>query len=233
MCLLTNAHSEAFWSHAFLLSGGSLGGVAAGLSPCSQRRHRRNRARNSHVARSADGVDTVQAFTDWMSSSGIVTSKKLEIVPDQEGGRCVVSTAPLEKGEVLVQLPQASAVSVAMEEGSTPGPELARLAGWWSRHTRSSIRLAAALVFQREKFQPYIDMLYPMERIYAPWLWEDADLKFLPRSLAMRAAARKKALDDAWQDLQAEGLAEAVPRELFLRAHHAAASRAFAGEDPA
>ena len=75
-------------------------------------------------------------------------------------------------------------------------------------------------------------MLYPMENIYAPWLWEDEDLRFLPEKLAANAAARRRALDSACADLKAKGLAEAVPEELFLRAHHAAASRAFAGEEP-
>ncbi|CAE7542084.1 Setd4, partial [Symbiodinium pilosum] len=132
-----------------------------------------------------------------MEASGIVTSKKLQIVPDEEEGRCVKSIAAIEKGEVLVQLPQASAASVQMSDTAGPGEGLEPLAGWWSRHTRSSIRLAAALVLQREKFQPYIDMLYPMESIYAPWLWEDQDLQFLPEKLAASAAARRKALESA------------------------------------
>ena len=148
-----------------------------------------------------------------MDTTGIVTSKKLQILPDQEDGRCVKCIDTIAKGEVLVQLPEASAVSVDMSETANPGPDLAPLADWWSRHTRSSIRLAAALVFQREKFGPYLDMLYPMENIYAPWLWEDQDLKFLPDGLAASAAARKKALESACKDLKA---GRAFPLPLFL-----------------
>lgn len=222
---------SAFWSH-FVVGSVGAGGVAAGLSRCSQRRHHQQ-ARAKHlacVARFADQANAVKGFIDWMDASGIVTSKKIEILPDQEGGRCVKSTAAIQKGEVLVQLPEASAASVDMSEKSPAPSVLAPLAEWWSGNPRSSIRLAAVLVFQREKFGPYIDMLYPMENIYAPWLWEDEDLKFLPDKLAAKAAARRRALDSACTDLKATGLAEAVPEELFLRAHHAAASRAFAGE---
>ena len=32
------------------------------------------------------------------------------------------------------------------------------------------------------------------------------------------------------KDLEREGLSAMIPRDLFLRAHHAAASRAFSGE---
>eukprot|EP00439_Symbiodinium_sp_Y106_P055385 s1008_g7.t1 len=221
---------SAFWSH-FVISV-SAGGVAVGLSRCSQRRHHQQaRAKRlACVARFADQSNAVKGFIDWMDASGIVTSNNLEILPDPEGGRCVKSTAAIQKGEVLVQLPEASAVSVDMSEASDAPSELAPLAEWWSGNPRSSIRLAAVLVFQREKFGPYIDMLYPMENIYAPWLWEDEDLRFLPEKLAANAAARRRALDSACADLKAKGLAEAVPEELFLRAHHAAASRAFAGE---
>ncbi|CAE7197256.1 Setd3 [Symbiodinium natans] len=222
---------SVFWSHVFVTSGVSMGGVAAFFCR-SQRRHRLKQARGAHLACFASRTEasTVQQFVDWMDTTGIVTSKKLQILPDQEDGRCVKCIDTIAKGEVLVQLPEASAVSVDMSETANPGPDLAPLADWWSRHTRSSIRLAAALVFQREKFGPYLDMLYPMENIYAPWLWEDQDLKFLPDGLAASAAARKKALESACKDLKAGGLAEQVPEELFLRAHHAAASRAFAGE---
>ena len=110
-----------------------------------------------------------------------------------------------------------------------PGP-LAPLEGWWMRHPRSSIRLAAKLVFQRENFAPYIDMLYPLEEIYAPWLWPKEDLIFLPPRMVKSALARKEALETAYSDLESEGLSDRIPRDLFLRAHHAAASRAFAGE---
>ncbi len=98
------------------------------------------------------------------------------------------------------------------------------------RHPRSSIRLAAKLVFQRENFAPYIDMLYPLEEIYAPWLWPKEDLIFLPPRMVKSALARKEALETAYSDLESEGLSDRIPRDLFLRAHHAAASRAFAGE---
>lgn len=98
------------------------------------------------------------------------------------------------------------------------------------RHPRSSIRLAAQLVSQRESFGPYIEMLYPLDQIYAPWLWPEKDLKFLPQRLADSALARKKALEKAYEDLEREGLSAMIPRDLFLRAHHAAASRAFSGE---
>ena len=59
-------------------------------------------------------------------------------------------------GEILVRLPAAAAVSVTMDD-SKPS---SALEGWWMRHPRSSIRLAALLVSQRENFGPYIEMLY-------------------------------------------------------------------------
>ena len=115
------------------------------------------------------------------------------------------------------------------DDASPPSPALEK---WWRRHQRSSLRLAALLVSQREKFGPYIDMLYPLDQIYAPWLWPEKDLKFLPPQLIESALARKKALEKACEDLKSEGLSEMIPKDLFLRAHHAAASRAFAGEAP-
>lgn len=132
-------------------------------------------------------------------------------------------------GELLVQLPAAAAVSVSMDD-APPEESLAALENWWLRHPRSSIRLAAKLVFQREQFGPYIDMLYPLDQIYAPWLWPEEDLKFLPPKMIDSALARKEALEKAYEDLKSEGLSKVIPRDLFLRAHHAAASRAFAGE---
>lgn len=134
------------------------------------------------------------------------------------------------QGEVLVRLPAAAAVSVSMDASAPAEPSLAPLEGWWMRHPRSSIRLAAKLVFQRETFAPYIEMLYPLEQIYAPWLWPKEDLRFLPPRMVKSALARKEALETAYEDLESEGLSDRIPRDLFLRAHHAAASRAFAGE---
>ena len=134
------------------------------------------------------------------------------------------------QGEVLVRLPAAAAVSVSMDASAPAEPSLATLEGWWMRHPRSSIRLAAKLVFQRETFAPYIEMLYPLEQIYAPWLWPKEDLRFLPPRMVKSALARKEALETAYEDLESEGLSDRIPRDLFLRAHHAAASRAFAGE---
>jgi len=169
-------------------------------------------------------------FAQWMQSSSITTSPNLDILPDAEGeGRCVVCTNDLEKGEVLVRLPATAAVSVSMDASAPAEPSLAPLEGWWMRHPRSSIRLAAKLVFQRENFAPYIDMLYPLEQIYAR-LWPKEDLTFLPPRMVKSALARKEALETAYEDLESEGLSDRIPRDLFLRAHHAAASRAFAGE---
>lgn len=117
-----------------------------------------------------------------------------------------------------------------MDDARPPEESLAALENWWLRHPRSSVRLAAKLVFQREQFGPYIDMLYPLDQIYAPWLWPEEDLKFLPKKMIDSALARKEALEKAYEDLKSEGLGNVIPRDLFLRAHHAAASRAFAGE---
>ena len=72
------------------------------------------------------------------------------------------------QGEVLVRLPAAAAVSVSMDASAPAEPSLATLEGWWMRHPRSSIRLAAKLVFQRETFAPYIEMLYPLEQKSMP-----------------------------------------------------------------
>ena len=103
-----------------------VGGVAAAFCRCSQRWHRVKRASGAH-----SDADAVQGFVAWMEASGIVTSKKLQIVPDEEEGRCVKSIAAIEKGEVLVQLPQASAASVQMSDTAGPGEGLEPLAGWW------------------------------------------------------------------------------------------------------
>eukprot|EP00913_Durusdinium_trenchii_P003546 g3280.t1 len=164
-----------------------------------------------------------------MDSSSIKRSAKLEILPDKEG-RCVVCTQRFDRGELLVQLPAAAAISVEMSPEAPLTPELKALEPWWRKHPRSSIRLAAKLVFQREQFGPYIDMLYPLEQIYAPWRWKEQDLQFLPQSLVLKAQARKEALEAAYQDLEQEGLSDAIPEDLFLRAHHAVASRAFAAQ---
>ena len=45
-----------------------------------------------------------------------------------------------------------------------------------------------------------IEPRYPLDQIYAPWLWPEKDLKFLPPRLAESAVARKKALEEAYED---------------------------------
>jgi hypothetical protein len=45
-----------------------------------------------------------------------------------------------------------------------------------------------------------IEPRYPLDQIYAPWLWPEKDLKFLPQRLADSALARKKALEKAYED---------------------------------
>lgn len=211
-----------------LLSASAAASAAASHRLCSQRVHRRQKCHRRIPQRAEGKTDEVkERFMDWMRASSITTYPKLDILPDSEGeGRCVVCTKDLEKGEVLVRLPAAAAVSVTMDDSKPSGA----LECWWMRHPRSSIRLAAQLVSQRESFGPYIEMLYPLDQIYAPWLWPEKDLKFLPQRLADSALARKKALEKAYEDLEREGLSAMIPRDLFLRAHHAAASRAFSGE---
>ncbi|CAK9087888.1 unnamed protein product [Durusdinium trenchii] len=205
-----------------------LGGAVASHRLCSQRAAVRTRRRIRELA-AVRTDEATSRFVTWMDSSSIKRSAKLEILPDKEG-RCVVCTQRFDRGELLVQLPAAAAISVEMSPEAPLTPELKALEPWWRKHPRSSIRLAAKLVFQREQFGPYIDMLYPLEQIYAPWRWKEQDLQFLPQSLVLKAQARKEALEAAYQDLEQEGLSDAIPEDLFLRAHHAVASRAFAGE---
>ncbi|CAJ1380860.1 unnamed protein product [Effrenium voratum] len=207
--------------------------AAAGVL-CSQRVHRGRR-----TGLRAERDEAKARFVDWMRETGIVASPKVDIVPDAEGGRRVVCTAPIERGESLVRLPGSEAVSVAIDGDSVPealaeweelhmrgGAEA--LAEWWALHTRSSIRLAVVLASRYDQFEAYIDMLYPLEQICAPWRWEESDLQFLPPKMRRKVLARKAALQKACEDL--ERLKLGTPKDLFLRAHHAAASRAFAGE---
>ena len=45
-------------------------------------------------------------------------------------------------------------------------------------------------MFVYELAQPceaYIDMLYPLEQICAPWRWEESDLQFLPPKMRRKA----------------------------------------------
>ena len=44
-------------------------------------------------------------FVDWMQSSSITCSSKLDILPDSEGeGRCVVCSKDLEKGALVAKM---------------------------------------------------------------------------------------------------------------------------------
>lgn len=176
----------------------------------------------------------VERFFNWARSRGIETSAKLSIAPPVPGdvgrGRRVVCCAPITKGEVLVLLPADAALSVEAAPSAAPPPTLAPLAGWWARHPRSSLRLAAALIWERERFDAYVAMLPELEDIDAPWRWPDEELRFVSEGIAAGARARRAALEAACADLEASGHADRVPPELFLRAQHAAASRAFSGE---
>ncbi|CAE8632323.1 unnamed protein product [Polarella glacialis] len=216
--------------------------AAAGAAASTARRRRQlpsARFRWRPTARNASGGDedaVVARFQEWLESSGITVSPNIAIVPDSSGigrslsDRRVVCQQAISPDEVMVLLPSSAVCSVAMAADCAPPDDMKALAGWWSRHTRTSIRLAAALVWQRERFGPYIDMLYKLEDIQAPWLWDESDFRFLPASLASSARARREALEAAWTDLEADGFGDRVPRELFFRAHHAAASRAFSGD---
>lgn len=194
--------------------------------------HGKQRALGARRARTASAGDAeTQAFFEWAASVGVEVSPSVAIEP--AGGidlRRVVAREALAVGDVLVRLPGDVAVSVDTDVNAAPPAEMAPLAEWWSRHTRSSVRIAAALAWERKRMQPYIAMLPILEDIHSPWRWDDAELAFLSENMATSARSRREALRSAWEDLEAAGLAARVPRELFLRAHHAAASRAFSGE---
>lgn len=179
---------------------------------------------------SADAA-TVQ-FLDWARSILMQVSDKVAIVPDSGfgGGRKVVCVSPLKAEDVIVLLPAGAAISVQMG-AERPPDDMAPLSGWWEAHPQNSIRLAALLVWQREKWKAYIDMLAELKEIDAPWTFEDAELRSLDEAVATKATEWRRILEEAWQDLSDQGFGERVPRELFFRAHHAAASRAFSGED--
>ena len=75
--------------------------AAAGVL-CSQRVHTRGR-----TGLRAERDEAKARFVDWMRETGIVASPKVDIVPDAEGGRRVVCTAPIERGESLFARPKA------------------------------------------------------------------------------------------------------------------------------
>mmetsp|Transcript_22799 Transcript_22799/g.53237 ORF Transcript_22799/g.53237 Transcript_22799/m.53237 type:complete len:501 (-) Transcript_22799:38-1540(-) len=179
---------------------------------------------------SEDDQDAVR-FLTWADSVGIKVSSKIGIAP--AGGlvrRRVVASSPISAGEVLVTLPVSATCSVETSTDSVPPPELSGLNSWWNKYPRSTFRIAAALAVNRERYEPYIAMLPDIEDIESPWTWPEEHLRYLSDSVASSARARRQALEEAWQALGKDGLMEKVPKELFFRAQHAAASRAFAGE---
>jgi len=189
-------------------------------------------ARGVGSDRTARGDPPVSRFMEWTHSVGIAASPKVSIesADTAVGGRRVVCNAPVACGEVLVLLPSAAAVSVETTPQAAPPEDLAPLSAWWAKHSRSSFRLAAKLAWESDRFGPYLDMLPEMQEIEVPCWWGEADLRFVSKSLAVRARARRKALEVACLDFEAGGFGRRVSRELFLRGQHAAASRAFCGE---
>jgi len=184
----------------------------------------------------------VMTFLNWADELGVTFSKKLLITapdvdgPDQIGrGRRVVVAAEsggVNEDELLVTLPVDATVSVELAEDSDPPTGMEDLRGWWAKHTKSSLRIAAALAWKREGFAPYFNMLPALDEIDAPWRWADEELEILSPALAAKSKARRAAVEAACNDLEAEGLSDRVPLDSFLQAHHAATSRAFTGEGP-
>eukprot|EP00930_Biecheleria_cincta_P014907 TRINITY_DN12620_c0_g1_i1.p1 TRINITY_DN12620_c0_g1~~TRINITY_DN12620_c0_g1_i1.p1 ORF type:complete len:516 (-),score=107.14 TRINITY_DN12620_c0_g1_i1:90-1637(-) len=188
------------------------------------------------TAADMDGAEAAatERFLEWAKTSGIELSPKLSLQASDDalrGPRCVICTAPITTGELLVKLPKDAACTVSMAEDAEVPAEMADLSNWWKKHTRSSVRLAALLAWQEKRFAPYIGMLRPLDSVEAPWLWSDSDLSLVSASVAQRAKARRQALDEAYADLEHAGFGDRVPRELFFNAHHAVTSRAFSGQD--
>lgn len=231
------------------------GGVFAGIfgqRHAAQRRRREQRLGNmercvrtfaSKAATTRQTEDeVVVAFLKWADEIGITLSKKLVITaPDSDGsaeigrGRRVVAAADsggIDENELLVTLPTSATVSVELAEDSDPPSGMEGLRSWWAKHTKSSLRIAAALAWNREAFAPYFNMLPAIDEIHAPWRWADHELEILSPAMATKSKARRAAVEAACNDLDAEGLSDKVPKDLFLQAHHAATSRAFTGEGP-
>mmetsp|Transcript_8363 Transcript_8363/g.19707 ORF Transcript_8363/g.19707 Transcript_8363/m.19707 type:complete len:485 (-) Transcript_8363:8-1462(-) len=172
-----------------------------------------------------------EEFLQWASSVGIEVTPKVKIAP--AAGlirRRVLATAPIAPGEVLVVLPSAATIAVDAAGDSVPPPELAGLSSWWAAFPRSTFQIAALLTAQRDRFEPYISMLPELEAVEAPWRWPEEHLTYLSDQVAAAARAKRTALEEAWQNLNDIGWGDKVPKDMFFRAQHAAASRAFTGE---
>lgn len=169
---------------------------------------------------------------EWLSSEGIEVSNKLTIGQSSRrcGGRGVICTTPIDQSEVLVVLPKKSTLSLETAVNATNPFSNDSFQTWWKRHTNSTVRLAAVAAWERERFGPYIDMFPDLAEKEALCMWDDADLALLPPSLGTRARSRKATLDSACADLEALGLSDKVPKEVFLRANEGIVSRAFAGQ---
>jgi len=126
-------------------------------------------------------------------------------------------------------LPARVVASVPMEASAACPEALAPLSRWWDKHSRSTLRLAAMLVWEKERYSAYLDMLPALEDIDVPWRWSEAELSFVSEDIRAKALAKRKTLDEACADLERFGLADKITPDLFLRAQHAVASRAFSG----
>jgi len=170
-----------------------------------------------------------------LSNKLVITASDSDGSAQVGRGRRVVVAAEsggVDEDELLVKLPIDATTSVELGEDSGPPPGMEDLSSWWAKHTKSSLRIAAVLAWNREKFAPYLNMLPAVDEIVAPWRWTDHELAILSPAMAAKAKARRSAVEAACNDLEAEGLSDRVPEDLFLQAHHAATSRAFTGEGP-
>mmetsp|Transcript_26429 Transcript_26429/g.48368 ORF Transcript_26429/g.48368 Transcript_26429/m.48368 type:complete len:476 (-) Transcript_26429:15-1442(-) len=199
-----------------------------------QRRRGRKASRNHRHGLHAAATSTdssAEEFLQWASTVGVEVTSKVQIAP--AAGlirRRVLATSPIAPGETLVVLPTTATISVDAAAKSAPPPELADLGSWWARFPRSTFQIAVLLAAQQERFKPYIAMLPELEDVEAPWRWPEEHLRYLSDPVAAAARAKRKALEEAWQELDDLGWGARVPKDIFFRAQHAAASRAFTGE---